>query len=49
LDKPVDNVANSSGGGLRAHNYWDNREEFVPALATILRSCKAPEHPTSLA
>jgi hypothetical protein len=26
----------SSGGGLQAHDYWNNRTEFVDALARIL-------------
>jgi hypothetical protein len=36
-DRQVDNWANSSGGGLQSHNYWDNQTEFVRPLATILR------------
>ena len=35
-DVPVDNVTHSSGGGLQAHDYWNNDEEFVPALAALL-------------
>jgi hypothetical protein len=35
-DTLVDNVANSSGGGLQAHDYWNNVEEFVEPLAAIL-------------
>jgi hypothetical protein len=35
-DVPVDNVARSGGGGLRAHNYWDN-PDFVQALAKLLK------------
>jgi hypothetical protein len=35
-DYQVDNLANSFGGGLQAHNYWDNKAEFVPALANHL-------------
>ena len=34
----VDNVKNSFGGGLQAHNYWDNEEDFVKHLAEIVRS-----------
>jgi hypothetical protein len=37
-DIPVDNVKNSRDGGLKAHNYWDNEEEFVKHLAEIVRS-----------
>lgn len=36
-DRRVDNLANSSGGGLQAHNYWDNENEVVKPLADILR------------
>jgi len=36
-DIPVDNVKNSRGGGLQAHNYWDNEEDFVKQLAILLR------------
>jgi hypothetical protein len=36
-DLPVDNVNNSFGGGLRAHNYWDNEVEFAKPLADIVR------------
>jgi hypothetical protein len=32
----VDNLANSSGGGLQAHNYWDNTSQFIPRLARLL-------------
>ena len=35
-DIPVDNVKNSRGGGLQAHNYWDNEEDFVKQLAEWL-------------
>ena len=37
LDRAVDNVAHSGGGGLRAHNYWGNGAEVVPPLADLLR------------
>jgi hypothetical protein len=36
-DAPVDNVQYSAGGGLQAHDYWNNTREFVPKLAEILR------------
>lgn len=36
-DRQVDNVKNSIGGGLQAHNYWDNQNEVVRLLAGILR------------
>lgn len=34
-DQVVDNVHNVTGGGLRAHNYWDN-PKFVELLAKYL-------------
>jgi hypothetical protein len=37
-DIKVDNVHNSSGGGLQAHNYWDNEDQFVKQLAAIVRA-----------
>ncbi len=36
IDTAVDNIANSSGGGLQAHDYWNNSEQFVKPLAKIL-------------
>jgi hypothetical protein len=36
-DIVVDNLADSSGGGLQAHNYWDNEAGFVVPLAASLR------------
>lgn len=35
-DTSVDNIKNSSGGGLQAHDYWNNNSEFVVPLADIL-------------
>jgi hypothetical protein len=35
-DHRVDNLANSSGGGLQAHNYWGNQTQFIPELAATL-------------
>jgi hypothetical protein len=35
-DRLVDNLAHSRGGGLQAHDYWDNVEQFVKPLAQIL-------------
>lgn len=32
-DRQVDNVKKSCGGGLQAHNYWDNEDQVVPRLA----------------
>jgi hypothetical protein len=36
-DHLVDNLKHSSGGGLQAHNYWDNTSQFVPELAAVLK------------
>ncbi len=36
-DREVDNLKNSSGGDLQAHNYWDNKEQFVQPLSTIVK------------
>lgn len=38
-DYPVNNLANSGGVGLRAHNYWDNNKEFVSKLSEVLTTC----------
>jgi len=35
-DAPVGNTEYSSGGGLQAHDYWNNEEQFIPALAALL-------------
>jgi hypothetical protein len=35
-DVSVDNLLNSSGGGLQAHDYWNNKSQFVKQLASIL-------------
>jgi hypothetical protein len=35
-DFRVDNLANSSGGGLQAHNYWGNTTQVIPELAATL-------------
>ena len=35
-DIPVDNTQHSSGGGLQAHDYWNNQTEFVRPLAKLL-------------
>lgn len=36
-DIEVNNVLHSPPGGLRAHNYWDNRHDVIPCLARVLR------------
>jgi hypothetical protein len=40
-DIEVNNLENSSGGGLQAHNYWDNKEQFITQLAGLLESAAA--------
>ncbi|MGA3183399.1 MAG: hypothetical protein ABSE52_02210 [Candidatus Dormibacteria bacterium] len=35
VDVQVDNVHDSTGGGLRAHNYWDN-DAFCAAAAAVI-------------
>ncbi|MGI8609616.1 MAG: hypothetical protein ACR2MY_10390 [Candidatus Dormibacteria bacterium] len=37
VDRPVDNVTRSAGGGMQAHDYWDNQAQFVEELAKVLR------------
>jgi hypothetical protein len=37
VDNQIDNVANSTGGGLRAHDYWNNTAQFVMPLAKLVR------------
>lgn len=40
-DIEVDNLKNSSGGGLQAHNYWDNKKQFITPLAQLLNTTLA--------
>lgn len=35
-DTAVDNIQHSAGGGLQAHDYWNNTSEFVRRLADIV-------------
>jgi hypothetical protein len=37
-DIQVSNIDHSPIGGLQAHNYWDNKDEFVKQLATIVKT-----------
>jgi hypothetical protein len=37
-DAEMHNLSNSYGGGLQAHNYWDNRAEFIPPFVKVARS-----------
>jgi hypothetical protein len=48
-DFQVDNVTNSAGGGLRAHNYWDNQEFCRPVAALLNRLCGSPRPADSTA
>src|SRR6202035_1466809 len=41
-DHCVKNTTWSEGGGLRAHNYWANAEQFVPQLAQLLVQADQP-------
>jgi hypothetical protein len=36
-DQKVDNLTHSRGGGLQAHNYWDNEDDVVPVMVDILK------------
>lgn len=40
-DTRVDNVRRSTGGGLQAHSYWDNEQEFIEPLAQYLQGVLA--------
>jgi hypothetical protein len=40
-DTRVNNLRYSSGGGLQAHNYWDNKDQFITALASLLKTTLA--------
>jgi hypothetical protein len=40
-DIEVNNLENSSGGGLQAHNYWDNKDQFIAPLAELLKTTAA--------
>jgi hypothetical protein len=40
-DREVHNMEWSPPGGLRAHNYWDNAQEWIPAMADILEKVSA--------
>jgi hypothetical protein len=37
-DHKINNVEHSSGGGLQAHDYWNNESEFVKPLADLLKT-----------
>jgi len=41
-DSEVNNIEHSSGGGLQAHDYWNNTREFVHELAQLLRNPASP-------
>lgn len=44
-DRQVDNLTNSTGGGLQAHNYWDNETEVVRPLSEVLTQVAAMPAP----
>lgn len=44
-DRQVNNIKNSQDCDLKAHNYWDNDEEFIKPLAEILREVAAGREP----
>jgi hypothetical protein len=47
-DVEVSNTKWSTGGGLQAHNYWDNTHDYIPKLADFLVSVvsAAPQPPS---
>lgn len=44
IDTQVDNVHNSGGGGLQAHDYWNNQQEFVKPLGGLLAGLDRETH-----
>ena len=44
-DVKVDNLVHSEPGSLRAHDYWDNDQEFVAPLAQLLREVATARRP----
>lgn len=40
-DNQVNNVKHSAGGGLQAHDYWNNSTEFVRPLANLVASANS--------
>jgi hypothetical protein len=46
-DIPVDNLKYSKGGGMQAHNYWDNQHDFIKPLAMYLKELVAQEQDAS--
>jgi hypothetical protein len=47
-DLEVDNAAHEAGGGLPAHNYWDNEDEVVRRLAGFIEEAVNPSPPETL-
>lgn len=41
VDHQTQNAAHGAGGSLPAHNYWDNEDQFVVPLATMLQAVAA--------
>lgn len=46
-DHEISNVEHSSGGGLQAHDYWNNETEFVAPLAKRLKQLAAALPPAA--
>ena len=44
-DHRISNVEHSSGGGLQAHDYWNNETEFVAPLGELLHELVAGAKP----
>jgi hypothetical protein len=42
-DIQVDNLHFSAGGGLQAHNYWDNDTQFIQPFAALLKKSIAEQ------
>jgi hypothetical protein len=42
-DIPVNNIEHSSGGGLQAHDYWNNERDYVPKLAALLKAARVSD------
>jgi hypothetical protein len=43
-DRQLDNISNSSGGGLQAHDYWNNKAQFVSSLASLVAGLMDTAH-----
>jgi hypothetical protein len=43
VDEEVDNINNSSGDGLQAHDYWKNESQFARSLGKLLTELRPGE------